>query len=94
MLQVIVTVRLFQKSRSSDVQRNPLTAGPNWYKKWPKQCANFPCRIVAGGAEVRWETWHSTRFQGVGIMLSDLTVRQAKATGKPYTLADTDGLSL
>lgn len=27
-------------------------------------------------------------------MLSDLTVRQAKATGKPYTLADTDGLSL
>lgn len=27
-------------------------------------------------------------------MLSDLAVRQAKATGKPYTLADTDGLSL
>ncbi|UZZ09397.1 tyrosine-type recombinase/integrase [Ectopseudomonas mendocina] len=27
-------------------------------------------------------------------MLSDLTVRQAKATGKPYTLADFDGLSL
>lgn len=27
-------------------------------------------------------------------MLSDLTVRQATATGKPYTLADTDGLSL
>lgn len=27
-------------------------------------------------------------------MLPDLTVRQAKATGKPYTLADTDGLSL
>lgn len=27
-------------------------------------------------------------------MLSDLMVRQAKATGKPYTLADFDGLSL
>lgn len=27
-------------------------------------------------------------------MLSDLTVRQAKATGKTYTLADSDGLSL
>ncbi len=27
-------------------------------------------------------------------MLSNLTVRQAKVTGKPYTLADTDGLSL
>ena len=27
-------------------------------------------------------------------MLSDLMVRQAKAIGKPYTLADTDGLSL
>ena len=27
-------------------------------------------------------------------MLSDLKVRQAKATGKPYTLADSDGLSL
>lgn len=27
-------------------------------------------------------------------MLSDLTVRQVKATGKPYTLGDSDGLSL
>ena len=27
-------------------------------------------------------------------MLTDLTVRQAKATGKPYTIADFDGLSL
>jgi hypothetical protein len=27
-------------------------------------------------------------------MLSDLKVRQAKATGTPYTLADFDGLSL
>ncbi|MGP3790480.1 tyrosine-type recombinase/integrase [Pseudomonas sp. B392_1p] len=27
-------------------------------------------------------------------MLSDLIVRQAKATGKPYTIADSDGLSL
>jgi len=27
-------------------------------------------------------------------MLTDMTVRQAKATGKPYTIADFDGLSL
>ncbi|MFP5461484.1 MAG: Arm DNA-binding domain-containing protein, partial [Gammaproteobacteria bacterium] len=27
-------------------------------------------------------------------MLSDLMVRQAKTTGKTYTLADSDGLSL
>jgi hypothetical protein len=27
-------------------------------------------------------------------MLPDMTVRQAKATGKPYTIADFDGLSL
>lgn len=27
-------------------------------------------------------------------MLTDLTVRQAKATGKPYTIADFDGLFL
>lgn len=27
-------------------------------------------------------------------MLSDLMVRQTKATGKTYTLADSDGLSL
>jgi len=27
-------------------------------------------------------------------MLTDLTARQAKATGKPYTIADFDGLSL
>ena len=27
-------------------------------------------------------------------MLSDLMVRQAKATGKTYALADSDGLSL
>ena len=26
-------------------------------------------------------------------MLTDMTVRQAKATGKPYTIADFDGLS-
>ena len=29
-----------------------------------------------------------------GMALSDLAVRQAKATGKAYTRADTDGLSL
>ena len=28
------------------------------------------------------------------MALSDLAVRQAKATGKDYTLPDTDGLSL
>ncbi|WP_180166519.1 integrase arm-type DNA-binding domain-containing protein [Stenotrophomonas sp. SbOxS2] len=93
-LHVIATVRFFQNFRSSDIQRKPLTAGPNWYKKWPKQCASFPCRIVAGGAGDRWETWHSTRFPGVGIMLSDLMVRQAKTTGKPYSLADFEGLYL
>jgi hypothetical protein len=27
-------------------------------------------------------------------MLTDMTARQAKATGKPYTIADFDGLSL
>ena len=29
--------------------------------------------------------------RGVGHMLTDMTVRQAKATGKPYTIADFDG---
>lgn len=28
------------------------------------------------------------------MALSDFTIRQAKATGKAYTLADADGLSL
>lgn len=27
-------------------------------------------------------------------MLTDMTVQQAKATGKPYTIADFDGVSL
>ena len=33
-------------------------------------------------------------LSGVGHMLSDLMARQAKATGKPYSLADFDGLYL
>ncbi len=93
-LQLIVTVRFFQRTRSSDVQRDPLTAGQNRHIKWYISMRSFPAPHCCWGAGARWETWHSTRFQGVGIMLSDLTVRQAKATGKPCTLADTDGLSL
>ena len=33
-------------------------------------------------------------FRSKSMALSDLAVRQAKATGKAYTLPDLDGLSL
>jgi hypothetical protein len=53
------------------------------------------CRILAGKAVSAEEKSRPDSKSGAGIMaLSDLTVRQAKATGLAYTLGDIDGLSL
>lgn len=83
------------KLSSADVQGNPLTASPNWYKKWYIKTAVI--RAVLLPEWSRWCAQHPllTRLQELDTMaLTDVSVRQAKATGKPYTLADFDGLSL
>ncbi|WP_410863649.1 Arm DNA-binding domain-containing protein [Paraburkholderia sp. SIMBA_027] len=83
---------------SADVQRNPPKATPNKYIFESIQYGGLALRIDAGrGRARRQKCGPPTRsILGVGkhMALSNLRIQHAKATGKPYTLGDFDGLSL
>ncbi len=39
-------LRIFTQSRSTDIQRNPLTAGSNWYVEWYIGNAEVPKTVL------------------------------------------------